>query len=86
MGCYYFGNANTFVKLSHMLIDDFTNGKINSKEIYVSLLYNYYFAYRYKTIKLIDFNQHTDKLISYGTPEEMEFSINNKYNNIWDRK
>lgn len=86
MGCYYFGDAFEFVKLSHMLIDDFTDGKINSKEIYVSLLYNYYFTNSCDTIRLIDFNQHTDKLISYGTPEEMEFSINNKYNNIWDRK
>lgn len=86
MGCYYFGDAYEFVKLAHMLIDDFTNNKVNAKEIYVSLLYNYYFCNGYQIIRLVDFNQHTDKLISYGTPEEMEFSLNNKYNNVWDRK
>ena len=85
MGCYYFGNADEFIRLSHKLIDDFTNGNINSKEIYVSLLYNYYFKNGHSTIRLIDFNQHIDKLISYGTPEEYEFSVNNKYNNIWDK-
>lgn len=85
-GCYYFGDADEFVKLGHMLIDDFTNGKVDSKEIYVSLLYNYYFKDGYNIIRLVDFNQHIDKLLSYGTPEEMEFSLNNKFNNIWDKK
>ena len=69
-----------------MLINDFTNGKVDAKEIYVSLLYNYYFDNGYRIIRLVDFNQHIDKLLSYGTPEEMEFTLNNKYNNIWDRK
>ena len=85
-GCYYFGNADEFILLAKKLINDFETGNLNAKECYVSLLYNYYFDIGYKILRLVDFNQHIDKLISYGTPEEMDFSLNNEYNNIWDRK
>lgn len=85
-GCYFLGDAKYFIKYAKMLIDDFYLNKLDAKECYVSLLYNYLFKYEFKQIRIIDFNQHIDALKSYGTPEEMEFTINNKYNNIWDRK
>lgn len=68
-GCYFFGNGSVFKTLASCLIKDFDNGKLNYKECYVSLLYNYYIK-RALPVSLYAMDKETDKVISYGTPEE----------------
>ena len=85
-GCYFFGYGKLFKELAKQLINDFDNNLLNYNECYVSLLYNYYINLGTYIIYLYDMNLHEDKLISYGTPEELIYVLNNEYNNIWDIK
>lgn len=82
-GCYFMGDAKTFVDFAKTLIDDFEHGKLNAKECFVSLIYNYYIK-NIGLVQLIDFNIHIDNLWSYGTPEELNNYLNT-HKNIWDK-
>ena len=86
-GCYFLGTANQFIKYGKQVLNDFIDNKLNIKECYVSLLYNYYIKYyngHGGKIRLIDFNIHTDNLWSYGTPEELTHYLTTK-KNVWDK-
>lgn len=82
-GCYFLGSADRFLKCAKKVIKDWENNSIQSKEIYLSLVYNYLIKdIGYKDcVKLIDMNLHDDKLISCNIPEDFEH-FGKK--NIWD--
>ena len=82
-GCYCLGSGEMFKKCAKMYIYDFYRNKIDSPEIYISLIYNYIIKEREDNILVYDMNFHKDHYWSYGTPEDLE---NYKYNrNIWDK-
>ena len=83
-GCYFLGDANRFFKCYKKVVKDFESGKLKSKELYLSLIYNYLIKdIGFKDcVKLIDMNLHNDSLLSFNTPKEFENSLNGK--NIWD--
>ena len=83
-GCYFLGSANRFLKCAKKVIKDWENGKIDSKEIYLSLVYNYLLKdLKYRdSIELIDMNLHKDHLWSFNTPQDFENRDIDK--NIWD--
>lgn len=77
-GCYCFGYGKQFKECATELINEFTEGKISYKEIYVSLIFN-----KLPKALLIDCDMHKDKIWSYGTPEDFEnYDINRC---IWDK-
>lgn len=81
-GCYGLGDGNTFKIFAKNYIYDYYKGKLKSKEIYLSLIYNYFLANSDKHISVYDMNFHKDVYRSYGTPNEL---LDNLYKNIWDK-
>lgn len=84
-GCYFLGRADRVIKCMHKVIKDFENGKIESKEIYLSLIYNYLIKEIgfFDAVKVIDMNLHEDHIWSYNTPDDYE-----KFDGktcIWDK-
>ena len=81
-GCYCLGTGDLFKKCAKMYIYDFYKGKINTPEIYVSLIYNYIINELGDSVFLYDMNFHKDHYWSYGTPYDLEHYNYNR--NIWD--
>lgn len=80
-GCYCLGTGRLFKKCAKMYIYDFYKGKVNSPEIYISLIYNYIIN-EGESVAVYDMDFHKDHYWSYGTPYDLE---NYNYNrNIWD--
>jgi len=69
-GSYYFSNKKVFEKSAKKLILDYETGKLNAKEVYLSLLYNNIIKDNGK-IKLYTL----DKYNSFGTPEELQIYL-----------
>ena len=80
-GCYCLGSGKLFKKCAKMYIYDFYKGKINSPEIYISLIYNYIIN-EGENVAVYDMNFHEDRYWSYGTPYDLEHYNYNR--NIWD--
>lgn len=81
-GCYFLGNAERFFKCAEQMIKDYDKGKLNAKELYISLVYNYLIKKTNYTVNIVDMNFHKDKLWSYNVPEDLENF--NKEKSIWD--
>ena len=81
-GCYCLGSGKLFKKCAKMYIYDFYKGKINSPEIYISLIYNYIINECEIPVNVYDMNFHEDHYWSYGTPYDLEHYNYNR--NIWD--
>ena len=81
-GCYCLGSGKLFKKCAKMYIYDFYKGKINSPEIYISLIYNYIINECETPVNVYDMNFHEDHYWSYGTPYDLEHYNYNR--NIWD--
>ena len=81
-GCYCLGTGKLFKKCAKMYIYDFYKGKINTPEIYVSLIYNYIINELGDSVFLYNMNFHKDNYWSYGTPYDLEHYNYNR--NIWD--
>lgn len=81
-GCYFLGNAERFFKCAERMIRDYDKGKLKSKELYISLVYNYLIKEMGYQIDIVDMNFHKDKLWSYNVPEDLEKF--NKEKSIWD--
>lgn len=81
-GCYCLGTGDLFKKCAKMYIYDFYKGKINTPEIYVSLIYNYIINELGDSVFLYDMNFHKDHYWSFGTPYDLEHY--NYDRNIWD--
>ena len=83
-------NKKGDVNMKHMLsngtwasdIKDFEDGKIQTKELYLSLVINYIANITKKTIEVYDMNFHYDHYWSFGTPYDLEHY--NYDRNIWD--
>ena len=82
-GCYCLGSGKLFKKCAKMYIYDFYKGKINSPEIYISLIYNYIINECETSVNVYDMNFHKDHYWSYGTPYDLEHYNYDK--NIWDK-
>lgn len=82
-GCYCIGDGKLFKKCAKIYIYDFYKGKINSPEIYISLIYNYIINEINNDIYIYDMNFHNDHYWSYGTPNDLEYY--NYEHNIWDK-
>lgn len=82
LGCYFVGDMKRFLKCCDQLLYDFDKGLIKSKELYVSLIYNYLIKDCQKPIKLCNMNFFTDNLWSYGTPKDYENHREDM--NLWD--
>lgn len=80
-GCYCLGAGKLFKKCAKMYIYDFYKGKVNSPEIYISLIYNYIID-EGENVAVYDMNFHEDRYWSYGTPYDLEHYDYNR--NIWD--
>jgi len=81
-GCYYLGEAKYLKQAAHQYIADFESGKIQTKELYLSLVINYIINILDTCIDVYDMNLHYDHYWSFGTPYDLE---NYNYNrNIWD--
>ena len=81
-GCYYLGEARYLKQAAKQYITDFENGKIKTKELYLSLVINYIIDILYKTIDVYDMDLHNDHYWSFGTPYDLEHY--NYDRNIWD--
>ena len=80
-GCYCLGSGKLFKKCAKIYIYDFYKGKVNSPEIYISLIYNYIIK-EGENVAVYDMNFHEDRYWSYGTPYDLEHYNYNR--NIWD--
>ena len=80
-GCYCLGSGKLFKKCAKIYIYDFYKGKVNSPEIYISLIYNYIIN-EGENVAVYDMNFHEDRYWSYGTPYDLEHYNYNR--NIWD--
>ena len=81
-GCYYLGLGKNLKKAAKQYIEDFESGKIQTKELYLSLVINYIKDIIDKNIEVYDMNFHYDHYWSFGTPYDLE---NYNYDrNIWD--
>jgi len=81
-GCYCVGLGSIFKKCAHQVIKDFEDNKLDYKELYLSLVYNYIIKETEQPVIYIDMNMHKDHYWSYGTPYDLE---NYNYDrNIWD--
>lgn len=81
-GCYYLGLGKNFKKAAQKYIEDFENHKIQTKELYLSLVINYIIDIIHNDIEVYDINFHYDHYWSFGTPYDLE---NYSYDrNIWD--
>lgn len=69
-GSYYFSSKQIFINAANALITDFNNNNIKTKELYLSLLYNYIINNNglVKLYKLEKYN-------SFGTPEELDLYL-----------
>ena len=81
-GCYYLGLGKNLKKAAKQYIKDFEDGKIQTKELYLSLVINYIANITKKTIEVYDMNFHYDHYWSFGTPYDLEHY--NYDRNIWD--
>lgn len=81
-GCYFLGNWGLLRQSYSQYEQDFTYGKIDIKELYVSNIYNYY-RDKAEIVLFVDMNFHTDMLWSFNVPADLENYDKNK--SIWDR-
>ena len=81
-GCYCLGLGKNLKIAAKQYIDDFENGYIQTKELYMSLVINYIKNITNSWIQLVDMNFHYDHYWSLGTPYDLEHYTKEK--NIWD--
>ena len=81
-GCYFLGNWRLLRQSYYQYEQDFTYGKIDIKELYVSNIYNYY-RDKGEIVLFVDMNFHTDMLWSFNVPADLENYDKNK--SIWDK-
>ena len=82
-GCYYLGTGKNLKLAAEQYINDFENGKIKSKELYLSLVINYIInVASVQYISVYKMNPMTDHYWSFGTPYDLEHYNYNR--NIWD--
>ena len=81
-GCYFLGNWGLLRQSYSQYEQDFTYGKIDIKELYVSNIYNYYID-KAEIVLFVDMNFHTDMLWSFNVPADLENYDKNK--SIWDK-
>lgn len=82
-GCYALGNGKNLKLASEQYIKDFEEGKIKSKELYISGVYNYVIKIINGYVQIVDMDLHNDHLWSFGTPYDLEHY--NYDRNIWDK-
>ena len=82
-GCYALGNGKNLKLASEQYIKDFEEGKIKSKELYISGVYNYVIKIINGYVQIIDMNLHNDHLWSFGTPYDLEHYSYDR--NTWDK-
>jgi len=81
-GCYCLGTGKNLKLAAKEYIKDFENGNIKTKELYLSLVYNYIMNIIKTYTEICDMNIRNDHYWSFGTPYDLE---NYNYNrNIWD--
>ena len=71
LGCYFVGSGHTFKTMAEKVIKEWYDNKIDSKEIYTSLLFNEYTKYRNVSVVKISLCKG-EYYLSMGTPEEFE--------------
>lgn len=81
-GCYFLGEWALLKKSYDKYESDFSKGKIDIKELYVSNIYNYYVDDG-QLVLFVDMNFHTDMLWSFNVPADLENYDKNK--SIWDK-
>ena len=81
-GCYCLGTGKNLKLAAQEYIKDFENGKIQTKELYLSLVYNYIMNIIKTNTEICDMNMHYDHYWSFGTPYDLEHY--NYDRNIWD--
>lgn len=81
-GCYCLGKGKTLKEAANQYIKDFEEGKIKSKELYLSLVINYIMNILNTCVEIYDMNLHKDHYWSFGTPYDLEHY--NYDRNIWD--
>lgn len=81
-GCYCLGTGKNLKLAAYQYIKDFENGKLKSKELYLSGVYNYIMNIIKANTQIIDMNMHFDHYWSFGTPYDLEHY--NYDRNIWD--
>ena len=81
-GCYCLGTGKNLKLASEQYIKDFEYGVIDSKELYISGVYNYIMNIIKANTEIVDMNLHWDHYWSFGTPYDLEHY--NYDRNIWD--
>jgi NDP-sugar pyrophosphorylase family protein len=81
-GCYGLGLGKNLKIAAKEYIKDFEDGKIVTKELYLSLVINYILKLIKANVQIIDMNMHKDHFWSLGTPYDLEHYSYDK--NIWD--
>jgi len=71
LGCYFAGSGHLFKTMTEKVIEDWHDKKIESKEIYTSLLFNVYSKTCSVNVIKID-ESKGEHYVSMGTPEEFE--------------
>lgn len=80
-GCYCLGRASAFFDAAEQMINDYENGKLNIKELYVAPVYNY--LLKSYDVAVFQMNFNTDMLWSFNTPDDLEKYDKNK--SVWDK-
>ncbi|MBR4591393.1 MAG: hypothetical protein IKO36_12180 [Bacteroidaceae bacterium] len=71
LGCYFVGTGHLFKNIAATVIERWYDKKIDSKEIYTSLLFNEYILHR--KVEVVKINHCSGEYyVSMGTPEEFE--------------
>ena len=82
-GCYGLGLGKYLKEAAKQYINDYENKIIDTKELYLSGIYNYIMKLINTYTQIIDMNMRTDHLWSFGTPYDLEHYNYNK--NVWDK-
>ena len=81
-GCYCLGTGRNLKLAAKQYIEDYEAGEVDTKELYLSLVYNYIIDIIKANVEICDMNMHHDHLWSFGTPYDLEHYNYNR--NIWD--
>lgn len=81
-GCYCLGTGENLKLAASHYIKDFEEKNIESKELYLSGVYNYIINIIKANVQIVDMNMHYDHYWSFGTPYDLEHY--NYDRNIWD--
>lgn len=81
-GCYCLGTGKNLKIASEKYIKDFEEGNINTKELYLSGVFNYIIKIIKANAQIVDMNMHFDHMWSFGTPYDLEHYDYDR--NIWD--